>query len=212
MNIKMKSIFLPQREKIYSLFSQASKELVKTANEFNLLLNDLSNAEHRSQLITSHERTADQIANATFEYLHKTFITPFDHYDIQQVIIKLDDILDAINRTAQRIAIYQFNRLPDEIISLGGLCIRLSELVDNSVSLLSSLKNTKKILGFCDEIAKFKSEAQRRLTQGIAHLFNTEDDIKQLIKIKDIYELSKLLVDKYEDLANVLKSIILEYS
>jgi uncharacterized protein Yka (UPF0111/DUF47 family) len=208
----MKAIFLPKREKIYTLFCSATKEIVKAANEFNLLLTDLSNAEHHSQLIGSYEKEGDKVANATFEYLHKTFITPFDHYDIQQIIIHLDDILDVLNRMVQRIAIYQLDTLPVEITSLGSLCIRLSELADNSVSLLSSLKNTKKILAYCDEITKFKSEAQRRLTNGIANLFKNENDIKKLIKIKDIFESSKLLVDKYEDFANVIKSIILEYS
>ncbi len=208
----MKAIFLPKREKIYLLFGHAAKEIIKASHEFNLLLNNLSNAEHHSQCIALHEKEGDKIAKATFEYLHKTFITPFDHYDIQQIIINLDDILDGLNRIAQRIAIYQLDLLPNELTALGNLCIRLSELVDHSVSLLSSLKNTQKILAYCDEITKFKSEAQRRLIQGIANLFKTEDDMKQLIKLKDIFELSKLLIDKYEDFANVIRSIILEYS
>lgn len=208
----MKAIFLPKREKIYALFSRAAQEIVKAANEFNSLLIDLPNAEHHSQLIASYEKEGDKIANVTFEYLHKTFITPFDHYDIQQIIIHLDDILDVLNRMVQRIAIYQLSALPTEITSLGSLCIRLSQLVENNVSLLSSLKNTQKILGYCDEITKFKSEAQRRLSNGIGNLFKTENDMKQLIKVKDIFEFSKLLIDKYEDFANVIKSIILEYS
>lgn len=208
----MKEIFLPKHEKIYSLFSQAAKEIAKAANEFNLLLSDLPNALYHSQQIASFEKEGDKAANTTFEYLHKTFITPFDHYDIQQITIHLDDILDVMNRTTQRISIYELRTLPAEIIALGNLCIRLSELVEHCVSLLSSLKNIKKILAYCDEITKFKSEAQRRLTAGIANLFHNENDVKQLIKVKDIFEFSKLLVDKYEDFANVIKSIILEYS
>lgn len=208
----MRSVFaVRHQQKIYQLFSQASAELMKGAKEFNALLTDLSRAPHHAQKIAQVENQGDQIANATFEYLHRTFIVPFDHYDIQQIIIKLDDILDAMNSAAQRISVYEFDRLPSEMVSIGTLCIRLSELVDNIMTLIVSLKNANKILSYCDAIGKLKSEEERKFMQGLSTLFH-EPDPKIIIKTKDIYECLKLIVDCYEDLANVVKSIILEYS
>jgi hypothetical protein len=163
-------------------------------------------------LIKSYERAADKVVNATFQYLHTTFITPFDHNDIQQLIIKLDDTLDAMTGIALRIALYRFQTLPSEIISLGDLFIHLSELVNKTVSLLPTLKKVDTILALCDEIGKLKSLAETSIARGVAELFEIETDIKLLIKTKDIYERLKTLIDDYEDFANVIKSITLEYS
>lgn len=205
-------IFFPKQKRIYTLFSDSSKELVKAADEFDVLLNDLPHSEEHARLIKSYERAADKVVNATFEYLHKTFITPFDHNDIQQLTIKLDDILDAMTGIALRIALYRFERLPPEIVSMGKLFINLAHLVDKNVSYLSSLKNIITILAICDEIGKLKSQAEGIIAQGVGDLFAVENDIKQLIKTKDIYERLKTLVDNFEDFSNVIKSITLEYA
>ena len=52
--------------------------------------------------IAKHEEEADQIAHTNFELLHKTFITPLIITIFMNLTSKLDDILDLINRIAQR--------------------------------------------------------------------------------------------------------------
>lgn len=202
----------PRQERFFTLFNDAAKELTKAAHELNALFFDLQNCGHHAEVIAAIEDTADTVANTIFEYLHKTFITPFDHFDIQQMTVKLDDVLDAINGSAQRILLYQIKNLPVEIVSLGYLCIQLSARVENAISLLSSLNHSQTILQCCDEIGQIKNEAENILTRGITHLFQAENDIKELLKIKDIYERANLIIDNYEDLAIVIKSIVLEYS
>ena len=79
------------------------------------MLQNLDNQQHYVDVIAKHEEEADQIAHTNFELLHKTFITPFDRHDIHELTSTLDDIIDLINRIAQRFPFYASKNVPEEI-------------------------------------------------------------------------------------------------
>ena len=45
---------------------------------------------------------------------------------------------------------------------------------------------------------------------AMSKLFRSEADVRQVIKLKDIYELLEAVSDKCEDVANVLEGVVLE--
>jgi uncharacterized protein Yka (UPF0111/DUF47 family) len=47
---------------------------------------------------------------------------------------------------------------------------------------------------------------------GIAQLFENEADLKALLKKKEVYESIKRIFDKCQNLANIMKGIVLEYA
>ena len=97
---------LPRQDNFFQLFQQAADKLVLASTEFSNMLQHLDNQQHYVDLIAKHEEEADQIAHNNFELLHKTFITPFDRHDIHELTSTLDDIIDLINRIAQRFPFY----------------------------------------------------------------------------------------------------------
>jgi len=46
----------------------------------------------------------------------------------------------------------------------------------------------------------------------MSKLFREEEDVRELIKLKAIYELLETITDKCEDVANLIEGIILENS
>jgi uncharacterized protein Yka (UPF0111/DUF47 family) len=44
----------------------------------------------------------------------------------------------------------------------------------------------------------------------MSKLFRDESDVRQLIKLKQIYELLEAVSDKCEDVANLLEGVVLE--
>jgi uncharacterized protein Yka (UPF0111/DUF47 family) len=44
----------------------------------------------------------------------------------------------------------------------------------------------------------------------MSKLFRDESDVRQVIKLKAIYELLESLTDKCEDVANILEGVVLE--
>jgi uncharacterized protein Yka (UPF0111/DUF47 family) len=45
---------------------------------------------------------------------------------------------------------------------------------------------------------------------AMAKLFREEPDVRQVIKLKEIYELLESVTDKCEDVANIIEGIIVE--
>ena len=62
------------------------------------------------------------------------------------------------------------------------------------------------------EIHRLENDADHLLRSEIASLFANEKDTRELIKLKEIYEMLELVTDKCEDVANVIEGIVLEYA
>ncbi len=204
--------FLPYEQNFFKLFQEAAEELEQAASQFYAMISDLQHAGQYAQTINQIEKRADKIAHATFELLHKTFITPFDRNDINAITSKLDDIVDSINRSAQRVSLYQLTQLPQEIHQLAKLTAQCSVQIRLALGHLDKLTNTTEILQHCKAVNQAENEAHQISLSGIARLFQEESDCKQLLKVKDLYEYGKGMIDQCEDLANIIKGIVLEYA
>lgn len=203
---------LPRQNSFFQLFQQAADKLLLASTEFSNMLQHLDNQQHYVDLIARHEEEADQIAYTNFELLHKTFITPFDRHDIHQLTSTLDDIIDLINRIAQRFPFYNLRSVPEEAVRLSQLSAEATGYVKQSIYLLHSLKHSSDIFNFCNEIDKVESKAHKVVLAGEKKLFMDEQDFKTFFKLKEIYSHSKLVINRCQDVANILKGIILEYS
>lgn len=204
--------FLPRQDNFFQLFQKAADKLHMAAAEFSNMLQHLDNQQYYVDLIAHHEEEADQIAHANFELLHKTFITPFDRYDIHQLTSTLDDIIDLINRIAQRFPFYHLQTLPEEVIRLSELSTEATVHLKKSIYCLHSLKNASEIFYYCNEIDRVESQAHQVVLAGEKKLFMEEENFKTFFKLKEIYGHTKLVINRCQDVANILKGIILEYS
>lgn len=203
---------LPRQESFFQLFQQAADKLVLASIEFSNMLQHLDNQQHYVDLIAKHELEADEIAYTNFEQLHKTFITPFDRHDIHELTSTLDDIIDLINRIAQRFPFYHLKSVPKEIIELSKLSTEATTELKKAIYCLHSLKNSEEIFKYCNEINLVESKAHQVVLAGEKKLFMEENDFKQFFKLKEIYGHTKMVINRCQDVANILKGIVLEYS
>jgi len=86
------------------------------------------------------------------------------------------------------------------------------ERVRTAVNLLSNVKDAEAILKTCQEIDRLESDADRVMRAAMSKLFRDENDVKQLIKLRTIYELLETITDRCEDVANLIEGIVLENS
>jgi hypothetical protein len=204
--------FLPGQENFFQLFQQTADIIVNSTTQFHTMLHDLDHQQQYVDAIAANEEKGDQIAHAAFQLLHRTFITPFDRHDINELTSGLDDILDLLNRCAQRFPFYQLREVPEEMINLAEISMQSSLLLNQAVYRLHSLKKSDEIFQFCEQISANESKAHQFVLAGERKLFANENDFKHFYKLKDIYEKTKLVINSCEDVANTLKGIILEYS
>lgn len=203
---------LPRQDKFFHLFQRSADLLVDSTTQFHTMLHDLDRQQHYVDLIAQNEEKGDQIAHESFQLLHKTFITPFDRHDIHALTSGLDDILDLVNRCAQRFPFYQLKEVPDEMITVAELSMQCSLLLKQAVYRLHSIKKSAEIFSLCEKMDSLESEAHLMVLAGEKKLFLDENDFKKFFKLKDIYAQTKLVINRCQDVGNIIKGIILEYS
>jgi uncharacterized protein len=203
---------IPHEKGFFTLFQEVAAKVLHAAEQFQHLVNDLGNAGDYAKSLEADATEGDKLTRRTFDLLHKTFITPFDRYDIHKLASNLDDVLDLLNTTGQKITLYQIQKVPEEIQALAGKAYEIAVLVKTAIHHLDSLKNGDEILEYCRQIIKLRNEAEDVNMTGVAALFEHETDLKNLLKTKEVYESIKRIMDKSQNLANIMKGIVLEYA
>lgn len=207
------SALMPRERQFFVLFNQHAELVVRGSRLLEELLGAYSNGGFDAKLIREIEHTeheADDAVRATMALMHRTFVTPFDRDDINRLIQRMDDILDLIDGTAESLMLYDVRTVTPEAIHLANLvqisCVR----VQSAVALLSSMDNGRAILKLCEEIDALESDADRVMRSGISKLFRDESDVRQIIKLKGLYELLESATDKCQAVAHILTNVVLE--
>ncbi|MBW7903051.1 MAG: DUF47 domain-containing protein [Rhodocyclaceae bacterium] len=207
---------MPKEGKFFDLFNEHAELIVEGGRQLVAMMTALNSGngdiETFAAAIDKAESSADKITHETISQLHKTFITPLDRDEIHQLITRMDDILDIGQDIAQTISLYDIQRATPEAITLSGIMLSCCERVKTAVNLLHSMDNAQAILAICREISHFESEADHVMRGAMSKLFRDEPDVRQLIKLKAIYELLETITDRCEDVANVIEGIVLENS
>jgi hypothetical protein len=204
--------FLPQEGRFFDLFVEHADQAVAASRELAELMSSFDNLERRAFAIETFEKKGDKITHDTIELLHKAFITPLDRDDIHSLITRMDDILDLIEDVAQSIFLFDVRSVTPEAKKLAEISVACIDQVRVAVSLLSNMDNGPRILEVCNEIDKLESEADHVMRAAMAKLFRDEPDVRQLIKLRSIYEILETVTDRCEDVANIIEGIVLESS
>ena len=201
---------MPTEGKFFELFNQHADLCVKGSKEMLALMTNFDDLEIRVHAIESIEKQADTVTYNTIELLHKTFITPIDRDDIHKLITRMDDILDLLEDAGQTISLYDIREITPEAKRLAELCLGCAEKVKAAVALLHNMNNSREILALCEEIDRLESDADHVMRAAMSKLFRDEPDVRNLIKLKAIYEILETVTDRCEDVANIIEGIIVE--
>jgi predicted phosphate transport protein (TIGR00153 family) len=209
---------LPREGNFFDLFNQHATRIVEAAQAFSKLVANYSDLEKReayNREVDNAERAADRITHEVNRMLHKTFITPIDREQIHSLINTMDDVADLIQDSAETMALYDVRHMTEEIVRLTDVSVRCCERLKHAVTLIDKLHDgptAEAALKTCEEIDRLESDADRIMRSAMSKLFREEPDVRELIKLKAIYELLETITDKCEDVANLIEGIVLENS
>jgi predicted phosphate transport protein (TIGR00153 family) len=203
---------MPREGKFFDLFNAHAERIVEGSHELTAMLVSFKDLDAHAQRIDAAERAADKLTHECISLLHKTFITPFDRDQIHQLITTMDDILDLIQDVAESIALYDLRSVTPEARQLAEICQQTCDRVKVAVALLTNVKQSAAILKCCEEIDRLESDADRVMRGALSKLFREENDLKQVMKLRVIYDLLESITDRCEDVANVVEGIVLENS
>ncbi len=209
---------LPREGNFFEMFNQHAGQIVLAAQSFALLVANYQDPvlrEKYNQEVDNAERAADRVTQDVNRLIHKTFITPIDREQIHSLINTMDDVADLIQDSAETMALYDVHHMTDEITRLTELSVKCCERLKHAVSLLDRIADqstAEAALKTCEEIDRLESDADRVMRSAMSKLFREEPDVREVIKLKAIYELLETITDKCEDVANLIEGIVLENS
>ncbi len=201
---------LPKEEQYFDLFLQMTLYICDAARELKEMLADKDhNYQEYSQRIKGLEHACDELTHSISTKLNKSFITPFDREDIYTMSSALDDIVDLIDDAARAIIIFDVQEIKDYARDFAGVIGRMSEELREIVSTLQKPKNVTQRLV---EIHRLENEGDDIYHAAIAELFHEERDPLTVLKWKEIYEKLEAAVDRCENVANIIESVIIKHT
>ncbi len=209
---------LPREGNFFELFNQHAQHIVTAAHAFAALVqnyNDPALREKHHKEVDAAEGMADTVLREVNRLLHKTFITPIDREQIHTLINTMDDVADLLQDAAETMALYDVRRMTDEVVRLTDLCVKCAERLKSAVTLLHDIGDADTAaaaLKTCEEIDQLESDADRVMRAAMSKLFREEPDVREVIKLKAIYELLETVTDKCDDVAKLVEGVILENS
>ncbi len=202
--------FLPKEEHYFDLFIQMTLYISEATRELKQMLSDKEhNYEEYSQRIKRLEHACDELTHTISTKLNKSFITPFDREDIYTMSGALDDIVDLIDDAARAIIIFDVREIREHARSFASVLERMAEQLEAIVATLQKPKNiTQRLV----EIHRLENDGDDIYHAAIAELFRQESDPLTVLKWKDIYEKLEAAVDRCENVANIIESVIIKHT
>ena len=203
---------LPRDERFFELFTAVATMNVEAARSLGELFK--APPEKRGYLVETIKRLehqADQVTHELVSRLDRSFITPLDREDIHLLASRLDDVLDRIDGTARRSAIFRVEAAPQGVHVLADVITRATEELLNAVKVLENAK-AGVVIQACIEVKKLEEEGDSAYSEWLGRLFDEEQDPIALVKWKEIYDTLEKTLDQAEDVANILESIAIKHS
>jgi predicted phosphate transport protein (TIGR00153 family) len=202
--------FLPKEEQYFDLFLQMTLYICDAARELKGMLADKNhNYQDYSKRIKGLEHACDELTHTIATKLNKSFITPFDREDIYMMSSALDDIVDLIDDAARAILDFDVHEIKPYAREFASVIEKMAEQLREIVSILRKPKNVTQRLV---EIHRLENEGDDIYHAAIRELFHEERDPLTVLKWKEIYEKLEAAVDRCENVANIIESVIIKHT
>ena len=209
---------LPREGNFFELFNDHGRHIVVGARAFMAMVQNYSDQTLREKYaaeVDAAEKLADRVTAEVHRLLHKTFITPIDREQIHGLINAMDDILDLLQDSSEVRSPYALKSVSEDVIRLDEISTKCCERVQHVVTLLPKLSQAsvaEAALKTCEEIDRLESDADRVMRSAMSKLFRDNIEVRELIKLKAVYEHLESISDRCEDVANIVEGIVLENS
>jgi len=203
---------IPRERKFFALFEQGTQNAVKIAQQLKDLVYIWENVKERVGVINDLEHQGDAITHQIFEQLHRTIITPFDREDIALLAHSLDDVIDFIHAAADAMLLYKVERPTHRAKEMVDIVVEAVGEVERAVSEIHDRIGRKQLLNRCVEINRLENMGDSVFRSAMAELFDDSADFAGLIKWREIYKHMESVIDRCEDIANILEGVAIKYA
>jgi uncharacterized protein len=200
---------IPRDEGFFDLFNELAKRLKVSAALLNQLFAEPGRLDYFVSAIKTVEHEADQVTHDIRIRIDKSFVTPIDREDIHQLASQLDDVVDLIDGTARRAAMFHIREGRDA-------ALRMSEIIVLAVKHIEAatlaVRQPKVVSEAARAVKKLEEESDQVYQEAVGALFAGQPDPIDVMKWKEIYDTLERTMDECQAVANVLESISIKNS
>ena len=198
---------IPHDEQFFNAFNDLAAKLVAASRELILLFDDPARAAQHVQRLKEIEHEADAMTAAINVRLNKSFITPFDREDIHLLVSRLDDVIDLLDGAGRR---YVMLRIHDVRPQAKELARVLAAAADHLQQAVRDIKKPTEIARQVDAVKALEEEADAIYEQAVGALFDTDHDMLDVVRWKEMFDTLEQTTDYCMGVAQVLRSISLK--
>ncbi|KQR78178.1 nuclease PIN [Rhizobium sp. Leaf384] len=212
----MMSIFrklMPREDKFFDLFAEHSRLVVEAAGALGDLLNGIELEQNCARIVALEDR-ADAITRDVLLAVRRSFITPFDRSDIQDLIQSMDDAIDMMHKTVKTIRLFEQTEFDPVMREMGGEIIKAANLIAQAIPLLDKVgANAQRLSVIAEDVTRVEGRSDELHELGLKDLFRrhgTAGNAMAYMIGAEIYGELEKVVDRFEDVADEISGIVIE--
>jgi predicted phosphate transport protein (TIGR00153 family) len=205
---------MPKEGRFFDMFARHAQTLVHGAEALRKLLDGGDEVPAWCAKVSHYENEADAITREVLIAVSRTFITPFDRGDIKDLTTTLDDAIDQMQKTAKAVTLFEQREFAPEMRAMADIIVRTSGLTVELVGSLKDLRhNSKRVTELAQEVTRLEEEADALYDAGMKALFlkSRAGNAMDYVVGAEIYDHLEKVVDRFEDVANRVSSILIEH-
>ena len=206
------SSLLPREERFFDMFDEASAILTRASAKFLEMVTEFDRLNERSLELKKEEHAVDQVIGNIIQALDRSFITPLDREDIHSLAALLDDVMDNMEETAHRFAVFRIDRPTPQAVAMARIIRDACHHLEGAIRLIRSMKNAEQIQAHLREISRLENEADGIYRDSETGLFANPPDLMLLIKLRELYGWLEETVDATKDVAHIIAEIVIKGS
>ncbi len=197
----------------YNLLEAQAESAHQAALEFHALTQNFERMDEYVKKIEDIEHEADELTHQLSNKTDRTFVTPLDKEDLHDLSSGLDDITDFIEAATGRLALYRLTTPRPDLEPLVSILVEITKVTSHAVAQLRHGRPRDAMHSVFVRIHELENESDNLFRKALADLFNAPDpDPLMVMKWKEIYDRVEIAVDKCEDVANVIESVVVKYA
>lgn len=204
---------MPKELKFFDLFSAHAEKLVEGATALREVLQGGDGVAEACARVVAHEDAADAITREVLLNVRRSFITPFDRSDIQDLITSLDDAIDQMHKTVKVVSLFELREFEDPMREMADIIVEAAVLTREAVGLLSNMRqNVTRLSQLTEQITHIEDRSDAIYDAGRKALFlaHRHDDPMAFVVGVDVYSHLEKVMDRFEDVANCISGIVIE--
>jgi len=202
-------------EKFFDLLEASAHEASAAAASLKEFLERLGTAASIDDMQEfSFRRHKDkEITQQITRQLCRTFVTPLEREDIEELSNSLYKIPKTVQKISERLLICPLPQLKDKSLQRQvDLLEQAAKVVVSLVKLLRPGASLDEVGDLNDRLQQIEGEADRLVTTMLRKLYHEHADARDILILKDAFELIERAVDRCRDAGNTIFQIVLKSS